>query len=564
MKRQNMKRQDSNYPYYQEKNFSTTKELLNFCAKEYDDKVAYMFKRENRVCSVTYTQFFNEINALGTALLSEGMADRHVAVFGDNSYEWISVYHAVMASNAVLVPVDRELPPEGLTHVMNDGDVSFVFVGSNYFEKLKGILDKLPRVEKVFILDDKPVDGYSSVNQLKARGAELMSNGDRSYIDLRIDPEALTSILFTSGTTGVSKGVMLSQRNICADFSNALKNMHIHSNYLSVLPYHHAYESSMQICYLVKGHTICINESLRMFVSNMKLYKPYDILVVPLFVETIYNRIWAQAEEGGKDKMLRKLIAVSKKLRSAGLDVRRKLFKSIYSNFGGNLTRFICGGAPLKPYIAEFFDDIGIEVLTGYGITECSPLVCVNRDYFYDSYSCGIVIPECEMKIKSPDENGEGEILVRGKNVMMGYYKNPEATKEAFDGDWFLTGDIGRIDDKGRLFITGRKKNIIVLKNGKNIYPEEMEYYFAESPNIAEIIVSAVKDSEDNEAYLQAEIFPKPEVTEKIGREQVEKLIREEVNTVNDKLPNYKHIKKVTFRTEEFEKTTTKKIVRKY
>ncbi|MPM82037.1 Long-chain-fatty-acid--CoA ligase [bioreactor metagenome] len=238
------------------------------------------------------------------------------------------------------------------------------------------------------------------------------------------------------------------------------------------------------------------------------------------------------------------------------------MFKSIHDSLGGNFTRFICGGAAVKPHICEFFEDIGIEVLTGYGITECSPLVCVNRDYFYDAYSCGVPIRNCSIKINNPNENGEGEICVKGDNVMLGYYKNPVATAAAFEDGWFLTGDIGKIDELGRLFITGRKKNVIVLKNGKNVYPEELESYFDESPYISEIIVFPVTDADNAESMITAEVFPNQDKSAEYGKEKLEKLIRQEIDTVNSGLPMYKQIKRVQFRNQEFEKTTTRKIKR--
>ncbi|HAN21243.1 MAG TPA: AMP-dependent synthetase, partial [Clostridiales bacterium] len=335
---------------------------------------------------------------------------------------------------------------------------------------------------------------------------------------------------------------------------------------LSVLPYHHSYESTTGILVMLHaGMTICINESLRSVVANLKIYNPTEVLLVPLFVEKVYRGIWDKAEESGKAAILRKLIMISNSLLKIGIDVRKKLFGSVTSLFGTNLKAIICGGAPLKPQMVEFFDSIGITLINGYGISECGPLISINRPHYHNFESVGLLLPDMEIMIDKPNAEGEGEICVKGGNVMLGYYKNEEATANAIRDDWFHTGDVGKIDKNGFIFLTGRIKNIIILKNGKNIYPEEIEEKLSiMSELIAEVVIKAVKDEDDDERMLGAEIFPNYDRAKQHGITDVEGEIRKVIATYNEKEASYKIIKKIFFRTEEFEKTTSKKIKRKY
>lgn len=566
--------QKKNYPYYDDVPLlNDFQDLIFGGAQRYGDKTAFRFRRDGKVVEKTYNDVQNDTLCLGTALIDSGLAEgEHIALVAENSYEWLNVYFAVMVTGRVLVPIDRELTPEGILYIINHSESKAAVFSQSVLEKLlrhyeddfAALSAAMPAVRRVVIIEQE-ADGEqtASLNAMRDFGRRLLALGDTRCKNCKIDRDKVASIIYTSGTTGVSKGVMLSQKNITTDFVNALRTLHINESCLSILPYNHTYESSLGVlCYLCMGRTININENLRTVLPNMKFFKPTDIQFVPAFVESIYKKVWAQAEESGKAKTLETALKTSRRLRKTGVDMRRVLFHDILKSFGGKIQRFVCGGASVKPHVCEFFEDIGITILTGYGISECSPLVTVSRDYFHDPYSCGVPIADCEVKIDSPNDAGEGEILVKGPNVMLGYFKNPEATEAAFRDGWFLTGDIGKFDEEGRLYITGRKKNIIVLKNGKNIYPEELESYFAQSELIAEILVYASADENNQDAAITAEIFPNQEKAKELGSDEIEKAIHAEVEAHNARLPVYKQIKRVTFRDTEFEKTTTRKIKR--
>jgi len=552
-----MKNKKSNYPFYNVDKVNNLKEMLLRCERLYGDKTAFKFRCEDKsIKEISYKKLRSDVNALGTALVNRGMTDQKVAVLGENSYKWLLVYFAVIASNATLVPIDRELADDGFQNILTESKAEYIFVSPTYSKRVLALKDNIQTLKHVIVFDEQ-------FDSLLEEGYKRFELGDLSYTDIEIDNDAVASIVFTSGTTGKSKGVMLSNKNITTNFVSALNTITIADSCLSTLPYHHTYESTIGVMtFLHCGKTVYINENMRMLLLNLKTYKPEFIIVVPLLIDTVYKRIWAQAEDKKKDKALKFLIRLSNILRKMGIDFRKTFFKSICEQLGGNLKCFVCGGAAPNQDVCKFFDDIGIQVLIGYGITECSPLVAANRNDFYDFKSCGVVVPCCEVRIDSPNELGEGEICVKGDNVMQGYFNNQKATDEAIVDGWFYTGDIGFVDNKGRLFITGRKKNIIVLKNGKNIYPEEIEGYFGDSRVISEIIVSGIRDENNHEVGIAASVFPNPDICKDMTEEQIYDLVKSEIENVNDKLPIYKRVTKITVRKTEFEKTTTKKIKR--
>ena len=419
----------------------------------------------------------------------------------------------------------------------------------------EAVCNSLLRNERAGRVDDSLGGSVEDAIHFAERAAHVFDSSHRALI------------MFTSGTTGKSKGVMLSADTLLFNIMQSQKLMKITDVCLSVLPYHHSYESTCGLLTMFHhGMTICINESLRSVLPNFKVYKPTEVQLVPLFVEKIYRGIWDKAEETGKAGMLRKLIKVSNAMLKVGIDMRKKLFKSVTSTFGGELLGIICGGAPLKPFLPDFFDSIGITLINGYGISECGPLVSINRPCFHDYESVGLPLPETEIRIDNPNENGEGEICVKGRNVMLGYYKNEAATAEAITDGYFHTGDIGKLGHDGFLFITGRMKNVIILQNGKNVYPEEIEDKLsAMCEYIGEIIIFASKKDENgDQTVLGAEIFPDAERAAARGISDVQEVIKKAISDYNEKEPSYKVIKNIVFRTEEFEKTTSKKIKRKY
>lgn len=560
-----MKNRD--YPLYEVEQFSNFKEMLNQAVEQAGEKIAFRFKEENEVRDVTYNEFVNTVKSLGTGLYNLGFTTDHIAIVSENSYKWVTVYLTQLCGEGVFVPVDKELPFNEVLHILNTSDSTAVFFSDKTAKQFKENADKLPNV-KYFIGLDMPESEnegkFISYETIVKKGSELLESGDRSYLDAEAQDEKMKMLVFTSGTTGTSKGVMLSHHNLVSSVYYGMQVSTVFERGLSILPYTHTYESVCDILVSLHHHsTICINESLRALAGNFKLYQPDYMMAVPLVVESLYKKIWSTVEEQGKDKALRTLIKTSNALRKIGIDKRRTLFKSIHNVFGGKLIKIVSGGAPIRPELAEFFDAIGINLINGYGITECSPLVSANRDYFNDPKSVGVILPCIQIKIDEPNEDGEGEICVKGDIVMLGYYKNENATKAVFDDEgYFHTGDYGKMNDKNQLFITGRKKNLIVLKNGKNVYPEEIEGYLQNISCVAEVVVFSNRNELGEEVSLCAEVFLDETLVKDLSKEERKALLKAEVDKINKSLPFYKRIQNVRIRTTEFAKTTSRKIKR--
>jgi long-chain acyl-CoA synthetase len=402
-----------------------------------------------------------------------------------------------------------------------------------------------------------------SYKALLQEGQRLITQGDNSFINNEIDSRKLAAIIYTSGTTGVGKGVMLSHQNIAANTVAALNNVKVYDVSVLVLPLHHTFGFVAGVlCMLHVGTKICINSSLKNVSKDMGFYKPTHLFLVPLFVEKMYKKIWITAQRNGKAGLLRKLIKISNALLKLGIDLRRKFFKTVLDGFGGELKIIVCGGAPLDPRYVKGLRDFGINVLNGYGITECSPIVSVNRNDYYKDGSIGQVLPCCEVKIDKLHNSYEGEILVKGQNVMLGYYNNTGLTEEVMEEKWFRTGDIGKVDKDGFLFITGRKKNLIILSNGKNIYPEELEMLVLNIPYVKEVVVYSEKDGVRRETTITAEVFLDNEYIEIENIKNPGKQLNDDISVINKAIPYYKNIRRIKIRHTEFNKTTTKKIKR--
>lgn len=556
-----------NYPLYQVNPLTDLRDLVDGAAERYGERTLVRYKRNGEVTDVTYNRFKYLVDSYGTQLVEMGVSPKHVAILGDNSYEWFLTYVTLLNCDGVVMPVDKELPVEDIQYILTHGDAEAIAYTPSMKAKIEQLMPLVPKVTTYICIQnpkDKLIDGHFLMENIIARGSVLLDSGDKRYTSIKRDVHALKQLIFTSGTTGVAKGVMLSEHNTVYNIVAAQQLMLITERCLSVLPYNHSYESTHGLLTMMHhGMTICINESLRTFLPNLKLYKPTEMLLVPLFVEKIYKRIWAQAEDKGKDKLLRKLIKVSDALLKCGIDLRKSLFKSVTQVFGGELRYIISGGAPLRAEIASFFYSIGVILINGYGITECAPIVSVNRNEYHDNATVGLPLDGSRVRIDSPDENGEGEICVQGENVMLGYYKDPDATAKVIVDDWFHTGDIGRIDERGFLYVTGRIKNLIVLKSGKNVYPEEIEDKLGACSLIGDVIIRAQCDDIDNEAALCAVIYPDQDALKRLGKDELEKQINEFIAVFNDTQPKYKMIKQVQFLDKEFEKTTTRKIKRK-
>lgn len=546
---------------------SSIKEMLELAVKEAGDKNAFEYRDEvnhDKIVEVTYREFVRDTDELGTALASLGMADKHIAMIGENSYKWLTVYLTVLKSKGVFVPIDRELPCKDIINVLKHSDSEVLFYSEKYEKWIQEIKTNVPNIKFFIGLSRHENDGnILSYDIFKQTGKTVLEQGSKIYTDLKDDENKLKLLVYTSGTTGAPKGVMLTEHNLISVVYYGLQVADIGKKCLSVLPYHHTYEAVAGILVELHKHsTICINDSLKNVLKNLQLFKPDFIYLVPAFTEVFYKNIWNNAQKTGKDKMLKKMIPISNGLRATGIDLRAKLFKSIHEAFGGNLKEIICGGAPIRPEIGEFFNDIGITLLNGYGITECSPLVSVNRLKFNDSNTVGVVLPCCEIKFENINSDGDGEICVKGDIVMKGYYKDEERTNKVLKNGWFNTEDYGSINKKGQLIINGRKKNIIVLDNGKNVYPEEIENYILGIDYVEEVVVKGIKNSIGQEVSLCAEVFLNDEKVKELKIQDINEKLKEDIAEVCKELPTYKRITDIEIRKEEFEKTTTKKIKR--
>ncbi len=552
-------------PLNESRKVETIKEILDIAVKEDGDKIAFQYKNGDEVVKVSFKEFQNDTIYLGTALSNIKMADKHIATIGNNSYDWLTAYLTVLKSDGVFVPIDKELTSKEIINVLKSSDSEVLFYAGAYEKYIEEFKKELPKVKYFIGFERETDDGnvLSYKNFIK-KGKQAFEYGNTSYSSIEHkDTNILKMLIYTSGTTGTPKGVMLTEHNLVSVVYYGLQVADIKTTCLSVLPYHHTYEAVAGILVALHKHAcICINDSLKNVLKNIQLFKPDYIYLVPAFTEVFYKNIWSNAQKSGKDKVLKIMIPVSNALRKVGIDLRNVLFKSIHEAFGGNLREIVCGGAPIRPEIGKFFNDIGIVLLNGYGISECSPLVSVNRLQFNDSSTVGMVLPCCEIKFENVTPEGDGEICVKGDIVMMGYYKDPERTAKVLKDGWFNTEDFGSFNKKGQLLVNGRKKNVIVLSNGKNIYPEEIENYILKIPYIAEGIVKAVKNENGQEVSLCAEVFLNKEKLEELHIENPEEQLKIDISKETKELPVYKRITKIEIRDEEFVKTTTKKIKR--
>lgn len=555
-----------NYKLNEVRDIKRIREMMEVAVKEDGDKLAFRFKKGDEIAEVTYKEFYQDTESLYTAIRNLNVGDAHIAVIGNNSYEWLTVYLTMLQSNNILVPVDRELPVKDIINVLKHSDSEVLFLGEKYEKYVDEIKAAVPAI-KYFIGIDKAEDDEKILSYQKflAKGKKLVEAGEDSFKKVVQDENDVRLIVYTSGTTGVAKGVMLTEHNIMSVAYYGLQVADLYDVSLSVLPYHHTYEAVAGIILSMFTHgTICINDSIKNVLPNIQLFKPEHIYLVPAFAEVFYKKIWASARSTGKDKVLKILIKVSNGLRKVGIDLRHVLFKSVTKNFGGNLKEIIVGGAPVRPEIGKFFNDIGITLLVGYGITECSPLVSVNRIKFNDPATVGVILPCCEVKLIDETEDGIGEICVKGDIVMKGYYKDEKRTKDVLDEEgWFKTGDFGYVNKRGQLVITGRKKNIIVLDNGKNVYPEEIENYLLGIPYVKEVIVKGKKNEHGmNGSTLCAEFYLDPEQNKDKSKEEIQEMLKNDVREACKDLPIYKKVSDVEIREKEFNKTTTNKIKR--
>jgi len=559
-------------PYYEVREIKNIKELVNGSCELYADRTAYLVKRggQEEYQPIKYAQVKDDVDALGTALIDLGLKGKRIAVIGENRYEWAICYLAVITGVGVVVPLDRQLPEQEISNCVKRSEVSAILYSSKLEDSINKLFPTFENVEKYVCFDDINDNGnFMSLSKLITYGKKLLADGNKDFINAEINNEEMAEMLFTSGTTSEPKVVMLSHKNICFNIYEQCKMLMVTPDdvFLSVLPIHHTYECTCGfLTPLYRGAAVAYCEGLRHIQKNMQQSKVSIFLGVPLIFETLYKKVWAGIEKQGKTKLVKTMIKITNAFGKFGVPLKKKLFKEIHEQLGGNIKVLIAGAAAIDPEVSKGFRDLGILAVQGYGLSECAPIVALNRDVDYKDDAAGLPLPSEEVKIDNPNEEGVGEIIVKGDHVMLGYYKNDEENKKALKDGWFYTGDLGFIDEDGFIHITGRKKNVIITKNGKNIYPEELETILVRNDYIKECMVYGKDDKDD--VKLAAEIVLDNEFVEEKFKdnpktpEELKQIVWEEIKKINSEFVVYKHIKEINIRDTEFKKTTTMKIKR--
>jgi long-chain acyl-CoA synthetase len=540
-------------------------ELVSRAADTFGGRIAFReLVAGKTVRDHSYLEVRDDVAALATALFDVGLAGRHVALVGDSTYSYVVSYLAVVGTGGVVIPLDKELTNAELAELIDRSEAEAVCFGDSMRGDIAAIRSGCPRARVAIDIGNTPQLGNPWFDELLERGRRLLAAGDTRHAEVEADPEALCTILFTSGTTGPSKGVMLSQRNIVTTIHSAFAMSRYPHNGFSVLPINHAYEFNLNILgSLFHGITLCFNDSIMHVAENLQRFRPEMSLMVPMIVEALHKNIWKEAEKNHMTGYLRYAVALSSALWRIGIDLRRHFFRPIHQHFGGRFHMIVCGGAPLAAETAAGLTALGIDVYNGYGITECSPLISSNCTLRRVDGSVGIPCPDIEVRIDAPDAEGIGEIQVRGPAVMLGYYADPEATRAAFTDDgWFHTGDLGRIGRRGALFVTGREKNLIILPNGKNVQPEEIEQALLVGIEyLREVVVHESFDAA-GAPRIAASAYLDPEWVSRLGSDDARLRFEADVAAVNERLASYKRICLTRLREQEFEKTATRKIMR--
>ena len=564
---------------YEGTHFSTVKQIFINSSKEYADRTFLLekFNPKGEWVEITYNQFKNEVIGLGTALTRKlDLKDTRIIIIGENTHHWYVSYMTMLCGTGIAVPVDKELPENEIENVIKRAKASAVIFSTKKADVIKKVAENLPDV-KYFIQmnSDQEIEGrFVGLDYLIEEGKALVNGGDNSFMGIEVNPDDFRVLIFTSGTTSNAKGVMLSYRNLAENVNAATAYVKLtpDDRLMSILPLHHTYESS--IGFLLPfgiGASISVCQGLKHIVSDLQETKPTALLTVPLLVENLYRKINANIKKSKKDGLVNSMIHVTNALKVVGVDIKRKVFNEIYENLGGRIRIIVSAAAPIDAKIGKWVEDIGILFLQGYGLTETAPIAALTPDFDTRVGSAGKAVVGAELRIDNPNENGEGEVLISSKTLMIGYYEDEEATKEAiFEEDgkrWFRSGDVGYMDKDGFLYITGRSKNVIVTQNGKNIYPEEIELLLSKHSEIKECMVYGKEVEGEKELVITARVIPNyEEIEEKYGKDldedAVYKIIWDKVKEVNKQLTSYKAIKKLEIKHDEFVKTTTMKIKR--
>lgn len=565
---------------YEKTNYETIKEVFYMCREKYAQNICLLekFNSKEEFKKITYKQFTDDVIALGTALTNKySLKDERIVIIGENTYYWYVSYMAMLCGTGIVVPVDKELPANEIENVINRSRATAVIYSSKKRDIIKKVQDKLPTV-KYFIQmnSDNELEGREiGIETIIKQGKEMLEKGDNSFEKIEIDPDEFKVLIFTSGTTSNSKGVMICNRNL-AENINAVSTyvkLYPSDRLFSVLPLHHTYESSIGFLLpFANGASVAVCQGLKHIVPDLQETKPTAMIAVPLLIENLYKKINKTIEKSGKAGLVNSMIHVTNALKSVGVDIKRKVFSEIYENLGGNIRIIVSAAAPIDAKVGRWVQDLGITFLQGYGLTETAPIAALTPEFEPKVGSAGKAVNCAELKIDNPNEKGEGEVLIKSKTLMLGYYENEEATNEVIKVDeegnrWFHSGDVGYLDEDGFLYITGRTKNVIVTQNGKNIYPEEIELILGEVKEIKECMVYGKEVEGEKELIITVKVIPNLEEIEAehgkdLSDEQIHEIIWEQIKVVNRKLTSYKAIKKLEIKKDEFAKTTTMKIKR--
>ena len=561
--------------YYKVRDIENLKEMVETSCKIYGEKVAYLTKEfgDKNYKEIKYKELIEDVNALGTALINRGLKGKKIAVIGENRYTWACSYLATVCGTGTIVPLDRMLPKQEIMNCLERAHVSAII----YSDKVKEVIEEIAKendtklgIEMFIGMDKKKSEGkFESYKELIKEGKELIEKGNREFLDAKTNIEEVAEILFTSGTTSKSKAVMLSHKNIMFNIQhqNMMIDIKPEDIFLSFLPLHHVYECVCGfLTPIYNGSAVAYCEGLRYIQDNMKEAHASIFLAVPLVFEKMYKKIWAGIEKQNKTELVKNMVKITDGLEKVGIHIKRKIFKDIHDQFGGKVRLFIAGGASVNSEVSAGYRALGITTVQGYGLSECAPIVSLNMDKYYKDDAIGLPLPKTEVKIDNPNEEGIGEIITKGDHVMLGYYEDEEKTNEVLKDGWFYTGDLGYIDEDGFIHMTGRKKNVLITKNGKNVYPEEIEEILNNSDYISESMVYSKAKGDDikivadiivNQEFIDAKFKDEPKT-----KEEIKDIIWQEVKQINQTLVSYKHITEINIRETEFAKTTTLKIKR--
>lgn len=558
--------------YYPVRDIKNLKEMLETSCKIYGEKSAYLTKEfgTKEYQEIKYKTLLEDVNNLGTALINRGLKGKKIAVIGENRYRWACSYLAVICGTGIVVPLDRMLPKQEIARCLERANCSAIIYSDKVKEVIEEIAQETSSVETFIGMDRTESEGkFVSFTELLEEGKKLLEQGNRDFVDAKIDIEQVAEILFTSGTTSKSKAVMLSQKNIMFNIhqQNMMIDIKTEDVFLSFLPLHHVYECVCGfLTPIYNGSTVAYCEGIRYIQDNMKEAHVSVFLSVPLVFEKMYKKILAGIEKQGKTDLVKKMIKLTNVLDKMGIHVKRKIFKDIHDQFGGKVRLFIAGAASVNPETSSGYRGLGITTVQGYGLSECAPIVALNMDTYYKDDAIGLPLVGTELKIDSINEDGVGEICTKGDHVMLGYYGAEEETNKVLKDGWFYTGDMGYQDEDGFVHMTGRKKNVLITKNGKNVYPEEIEEVLNNSDYISESMVYSKQKGDDikivadiivNQDFINAKFKDEPKT-----KEEIKEMIWQEVKRINQTLVSYKHITEINIREKEFEKTTTLKIKR--